>query len=134
MKTVANLPRVGSAVILQIGGKVLLGLRNKESEKGKWVLPGGGIKPFESVKEAARRELQEETGLDIEVGEQVGVYEIIAPPEEHRVIVYSLATMKDGDLRPSSDSSQVGFFSREELRNIEVTPLVRKVLEDIGWL
>lgn len=134
METVASLPRVGSAVILRIGDKILLGLRNKEPEKGKWVLPGGGIEPFESVREAAKRELMEETGLDIEVGEQVGVYEIIAPPGEHRVIVYSWATVKNGKLKPSSDSAEVRLFSKEELRVIEMTPLVRRVLKDTGWL
>lgn len=134
MKRSGSLPRLGSAVILRIGDKILLGLRNKEPENGKWVLPGGGVKPFESIKDALKRELREETGLNVEVGEPVGVYEIIVPPREHRVIVYSWATVKDGELRPSTDSSQVRFFSREELQHIEMTPLVRRVLKDIGWL
>lgn len=129
-----SLPRLGSAVIVNKEGKILLGMRNKEPENGKWVLPGGKVEPFESIKDAAKRELLEETGLDIEVGEQVGVYELIDPPGQHRVIVYSWATVKDGELRPSTDSSQARFFSREELGGVEVTSFVRRVLKDIGWL
>src|SRR4051812_43060202 len=48
-----TLPRVGSAVIVIDGESVLLGVRNKEPHRGKWVLPGGKIRPFESIDDAA---------------------------------------------------------------------------------
>src|SRR3954447_2705217 len=80
------LPRIGSAVIVLDGGSVLLGVRDKEPNRGKWVLPGGKVRPFESIDEAARREIREETGLEIAVERQLGVWEIIEPPAEHRVI------------------------------------------------
>ena len=133
-KHMSNFPRLGSAVLVQHNGRLLLCMRDKEPQKGKWVLPGGKVEPFESIAEAAKRELLEETGLVIEVGKLVGVYEIIAPPDEHRVIVYSWGSVKAGELRPSSDSTQVRFFLKEDLWNIEMTPLVGKVLKDTGWL
>lgn len=128
------LPRLGSAAIVEKDGRVLLGVRNKEPESGKWVLPGGKVEPFESFEDAVKRELLEETGLEIDVGEQLGVYEIIAPPDEHRVIVYSRAMVKSGELRSASDSSNVRFFSKDELAGLNVTPFVRRVLRDAGWL
>ena len=134
MKSNGSLPRLGSAAILEKDGRILLGKRNKNPENGKWVLPGGGVKPFESIRDALKRELLEETGLLVEVGEPVGVYELISPPGEHRVIVYSRARVRSGDLKPASDSSEVGFYSKADLRHLEVTPFVKRVLEDNGWL
>lgn len=80
------------------------------------------------------REVLEETGLIIEVGEQIGVYEIIDPGREHRLIVYSWASVKGGELKPSSDTAQLGFFSKEDLPHLDMTDLTKQVLQDIGWL
>ncbi len=122
------LPRIGSAVIVIDGESVLLGVRNKDPHRGKWVLPGGKVRPFESIDEAARREIREETGLEIEVEGQLGVWEIIEPPAEHRVIVYSIARLVGGTLKASSDLSDVRFWNIAELDTVDLTPTVRNVL------
>ena len=129
------LPRVGSAVIVRDeANRILLGKRNKDPQRGSWILPGGKIKAFESIAEAAMRELQEETGLDIEVQGQFRVYEVINPPDEHRIIIYSLARMRGGSLRAADDVSEVKFVSFDELGALPLTPLVREVLRDAGYL
>lgn len=129
------LPRVGSAVIVSDeANRILLGKRNKDPQRGSWILPGGKIKAFESIAQAAVRELEEETGLDIEVQEQFRVYEVINPPDEHRIIIYSLARMRGGSLRAADDISEVKFVSLDELGALPLTPLVRKVLQDAGYL
>lgn len=128
------LPRVGSAVLVVDGDRILLGRRNKEPNRGKWVIPGGGVEPFESVSEAARRELWEETGLSIEVDDQVGIFEIINPPDEHRLIVYSTARPIAGELRPSSDLSEVRYVAKTDLPHLDLSPIVRRVLRKLGWL
>ena len=127
-------PRIGSAAIVIKDNKILLGIRAKEPNKGKWVLPGGKIKLFESIKEAIFRELLEETGLHCEIGKQIGVYEIIDNPNEHRIIIYNWASPIGGSLKPSSDISELNFFSKSELTELGLTPIVKKVLQDIGWL
>lgn len=134
MSQVDYLPRLGSAVIIKKDGKILLGRRNKEPENGKWVLPGGKVEKFETIKDAAKRELLEEAGIEVEVGEPIGVYEIISPPKEHRIIVYSWATVKSGNLKPSTDTSELRFFSKDEVKDIELTDLVKKVLQDVAFL
>jgi ADP-ribose pyrophosphatase YjhB (NUDIX family) len=123
------LPRIGSAVIVIDGDAVLLGVRNKEPHRGKWVLPGGKVRPFESIDDAARREIREETGLEIDVKGQLGVWEIIEPPSEHRVIVYSLAHRTGGRLKASSDLSDVRFWNIDDLDSVDLTPTVRSVLQ-----
>jgi 8-oxo-dGTP diphosphatase len=125
-------PRVGSAVVVLERGRVLLGVRAKEPNKGKWVLPGGKVNPYESIEHAAIREAFEETGLHVRIDGQLGVWEIIDPPE-HRVIVYSAATPLGGTLSASSDLDEVRFYHREELADLDISEIVRSVLDSVNW-
>lgn len=126
-----GLPRVGSALIVtDEANRILLGKRNKDPQRGKWVLPGGKVHAFESIADAATRELKEETGLTVEVQHQFRVYELINAPHEHRIIIYSWARVVEGDLRASDDISEVKFVSLEELGDLPLTPLVEEVLAD----
>jgi len=130
-----TLPRVGSALIVRDeANRILLGKRNKDPLRGSWVLPGGKIRAFESIAQAAARELEEETGLKVEVQRQFGVYEVINPPDEHRIIIYSWARVLGGTPKASDDLAEVRFASLRELGDLPTTPLVRKVLEDAGFL
>ena len=128
-----GLPRVGSALsVRDEANRILLGKRNKDPQRGNWVLPGGKIHAFESIADAAARELEEETGLKVEVQHQFRVYEVINAPQEHRIIIYSWAKVVGGDLRASDDISEVKFVSPRELGDLPLTPLVREVLADIA--
>lgn len=130
-----NLPRIGSALLVRDeANKILLGLRNKDPQRGCWVIPGGKIHAFESIAQAAAREIEEETGLKVNVGDQFGVYEIINPPHEHRIVIYSWGTVVEGAPKASDDLSEVRFFSIEELGDTPMTPLVRRVMADAGLL
>lgn len=129
------LPRVGSALLVRDElNRVLLGKRNKDPQRGSWVIPGGKIHPFETIAQAATRELAEETGLIVEVQRQFAVYEIVNPPQEHRIVVYSWGKAVGGTPRASDDISELKFFTLSELQGLETTPLVRKVLQDVGFI
>jgi len=114
--------------------RILLGQRNRDPQRGSWVIPGGKIHAFERIAEAAARELQEETGLAVEVGRQFRVYEIVNPPNEHRIVIYSWAKVIGGTPKASDDLSAIRFFALEELAEVCMTPLVRRVLEDAELL
>jgi 8-oxo-dGTP diphosphatase len=130
-----NLPRIGSALLVRDEvNRILLGKRNKDPQRGSWVIPGGKIHAFESIAEAAARELQEETGLVVEVGDHFNVYEIINPPNEHRIVIYSWGKVVGGEAKASDDISELRFFELDELGEVPVTPLVRRVLVDAGFL
>ncbi|PYU33169.1 MAG: hypothetical protein DMG28_09060 [Acidobacteria bacterium] len=130
-----TLPRIGSALLVRDeANRILLGQRSKDPQKGSWVIPGGKIHAFERIAEAAAREIEEETGLTVEVGDQFGVYEIINPPNEHRIVIYSWGKVTEGTPKASDDLSEARFFSVEELGDVPLTPLVRRVLEDAGLL
>jgi 8-oxo-dGTP diphosphatase len=128
-----SLPRIGSALLVRDdANRILLGQRNKDPQRGSWVIPGGKIHAFEKIADAAARELQEETGLKVEVGKQFRAYEIVNRPNEHRIVIYSWAKVVGGTLKASDDLSEVRFFTVAELSNISLTPLVQTVLEDAG--
>jgi ADP-ribose pyrophosphatase YjhB (NUDIX family) len=132
--TSARAPRLGSAVIVVSDGRVLLGRRAKDPNRGKWVVPGGGVRPFESIAEAGRRELLEETGLEIEVDGVVAVREIINEPDEHRLIVFSAGRPVGGRIHPASDLDDVRFFSQAEIQELAISAVVRSVLDEQGWV
>lgn len=126
-------PRLGSAVLVIDDDRLLLGVRGKEPNRGKWVLPGGKVEPFESIADAARREIREETGLEILVERQVDLVEIIEPPDEHRVIVFSQARLTGGTICASDDLDQVRFWGRGEIEKLDVSEAIRPVLNRLGW-
>jgi 8-oxo-dGTP diphosphatase len=126
-------PRVGCAIILKDSGdRVLLGRRAKEPYFGAWVLPGGGVDPFESYSDTAVREAKEELGVDIKVEGLFDVVEIINPPSEHRIVIYVNCRQLSGSIRPSSDISEARYFDKSEawaiVRNGLTTPTVRSIL------
>lgn len=129
-----TMPRIGSAVVVRQGNTLLLARRAKDPNRGKWIFPGGKIEPFESIQQAAEREILEETGLRVEVGDQIGAFEIIRPPEEHRVIIYSWAYPLAGVPRAASDVSELRFCSRAELSQLDLSDVVARVTQSIGWL
>src|SRR5262245_4191522 len=70
-----------SAIILGPKGVLL----QRRSDNGLWGLPGGGVEPGESVRDAVAREVWEETGLRVEPLRVIGVY---SSPEHHQIITY----------------------------------------------
>jgi ADP-ribose pyrophosphatase YjhB (NUDIX family) len=127
-------PRTGSAVVVRRGDAILVGRRAKKPNEGKWVFPGGRIEPFESIASAAERELWEEAGLRIAVEQQIGAFEIIEPPDEHRIIIYSWATPLGEGLHPASDISELRYCTRDQLAKLDLSDIVRRVASTIGWL
>ncbi len=67
-------PKVVAVVLVEYEGRLLLGRRNIDPGKGLWSFSGGYVNRGEKVEAAALREVKEETNLDIELGELLGVY------------------------------------------------------------
>lgn len=122
--------RAGVAVVIRDKqGRILL---EKRSDNGMWGIPGGGIEPGESVREAALREIKEETGLDVEITRLIGVY---SEPTEQRIVTYpdngDVCHLVDiilegkwisGSLTRSKESEELRFFSLQALPEDIVPP------------
>src|SRR5881392_3756536 len=122
-------PRLGCAGLIRRGDQVLLGKRNKEPNRGLWVLPGGGVEFCETFAQTLERELLEEAGIQVEVRNIFKTYELINPPNEHRVIIYLIADHRSGEPVPSSDLSEVRFFRSDELRELNEQGLISPFVE-----
>jgi 8-oxo-dGTP diphosphatase len=78
-------PIVGVGAVIVDDGKVLLVKRKYEPLKGHWSLPGGMVEIGEPLESALTREMQEETGLAVDVGPVIEVFDRIMRDEERRV-------------------------------------------------
>jgi len=80
----ADVPCVGG-IVTDADGRLLLIRRRHEPGAGRWSLPGGRVEPGETAAEATAREVAEETGLRVEVGDEVG--SVRRPAPDGRVFV-----------------------------------------------
>ncbi len=100
--------------------RVLLIRRGQPPLLGEWSLPGGVLECGETLREAVAREAREETGLLVETGEMLGVYERVIRDDEkrvryHYVLIDFLCRAVAGDLKAGSDAADVRWFTRDEL-------------------
>ncbi len=98
--------------------KIMLIQRGVEPFKGEWALPGGFVKPEESLEEAALRELKEETGVEEIFLEQLYTFGDPKRDPRDRVITvayYALINLADHPLNAQTDADDVAWYSLEEL-------------------
>ena len=115
-----EIPFVGVGAIIIQDTRVLLVKRAHPPIQGQWSIPGGVLEVGELVREAAIREAREETGLIVEPGELLGVYDRILRNTEqrvqyHYVLIDFLCRSVGGELQAADDAAEVGWFTREEL-------------------
>jgi 8-oxo-dGTP diphosphatase len=113
-------PLVGIGAVIVQDNRVLLIRRGQAPLLGEWSLPGGVVECGETLREATIREAREETGLIVETGEMVGVYERVIRSDDgrvryHYVLIDFLCRPVAGDMNPGSDASDAGWFTPEEL-------------------
>ena len=119
-------PILGVGAIIEDGGSVLLVERGQEPLKGVWSLPGGCVEVGEPLKEAIRREVREETGLEVDPVSVAEVFERIMPDadgrtEYHYVLIDYFCKVTGGELRAASDASRAVWVPREELAAYRIT-------------
>lgn len=98
--------------------KVLTIQRDLEPFRGRWALPGGFVRVDETLEEAARRELEEETGLSKVFLEQLYTFgEVERDPRERVVTVayYALVKLSDHRVHAATDASEAAWFAVEDL-------------------
>ena len=130
--------RVNAAVLLRDPqGRILL---EKRADCGMWGVPGGRVEPGESIADAARREIREETGLDIRV---IGLRAVYSGPED-RIVTFADAVVQvidvvvdgevvSGDFVLSAESQAMEFFALSALPPASaIIPPARRLLEDLA--
>jgi ADP-ribose pyrophosphatase YjhB (NUDIX family) len=118
-------PLIGVGSIIIENDKVVLVKRAHPPIQGQWSIPGGVLEVGELVREAASREAQEETGLIVEPGELLGVFDrVLRDPDNrvqyHYVLIDFLCRRIGGELLAASDASEVRWFTRAELTSLNL--------------
>lgn len=113
-------PGVGAAAVVRDAeGRVLLVRRAEGATRaGLWSVPAGFVDVGEDVRAAARRELEEETGLVAEIGAVLQVASNFHDPAKPTVGVWFAATVVGGALCPGDDADAAGFFALEDLPDL----------------
>lgn len=114
--------------------RVLLTRRRFEPLAGRWSLPGGAVEVGETLQEALARELLEETGLVVDVGPVVDVFDRITRDADgrvvyHYVLVDFVCRIAGGQLRPGSDVSEARLADPADLGPFDLTSKTRDVIE-----
>ena len=107
-----------AAIVVDERGRVLLARRAYDPDAGKWDTPGGFLDEGEDPREAIRRELREETGLEVEPGRFLGAFvdDYGEGPDAGSVLnlVWD-AKVVSGEMEPDDDVSELRWFAPDEL-------------------
>ena len=130
-------PMVGVGVLIRDGDLYLLIKRAAEPDAGLWSIPGGLVELGERAVEAAVREAKEETGLDVEIEEVLGVVDKIIRDEDsrikfHFIIVDYVASPKGGSLTASSDALDARWVKVDEFPAYDLSPTLVELLKRVN--
>ena len=121
-------PKLAVAVLIARDGRVLLGRRGPGTrEPGKWSFPAGFVERGERVEHAAAREAREETGLEVAVGDLIGLFS----SDGETVVLAVYAATATGEPEAGDDLTEVGWFSVSELPELAF-PRDRRIMD--VWL
>jgi 8-oxo-dGTP diphosphatase len=122
---------VGAAVVR--GVRVLVVQRGREPSLGRWTLPGGAVDLGERLRDAAAREVREECGIEIDVGDVVAVLDNIVRDEDgavryHYAIVDFCARYLGGELSPNDELTGAAWITPAQFDEYEVAPKAQAAL------
>ena len=114
--------------------KVLL---TKRADNGLWCVPGGRMESGESAEECCQREVFEETGLEVRPKRLIGVYsnrdQLVIYPDGNKVQIVVLsfeAEIIGGKSGLSAETTDIGFFTLEEMENMPIHGRHKERVED----
>jgi 8-oxo-dGTP diphosphatase len=126
-------PVVGVGAVVVRDGRALIVRRAHEPRKGEWSLPGGMLDLGESLGDAARREVKEETGLDVQLGPIIETFDRVHRDAEgriryHFVIVDFVCWPDGGEAIAGSDAEAVAWVTAGEIDAYGVNAHAKEVI------
>lgn len=126
-------PVVGVGAVIVRDGKALIVKRAHEPRKGEWSLPGGHLDLGESLEDAVRREVKEETGLDVTLGPVIETFDRVHRDADgrvryHFVIIDYICWSDAGEAVAGSDAEAVAWVTADEIERYGINPHAAEVL------
>jgi 8-oxo-dGTP diphosphatase len=127
-------PIIGVGAVIVERGRVLLVRRDTEPLRGEWSVPGGMLELGEKLRDGVRREVQEETGIEVETGDVLDVFDSIftdtlGRTQYHYVLIDYLCRPLGGEPRAGSDVSDVRWVSAEALPAMGLRASIEQVVQ-----
>jgi len=127
-------PLIGVGALIFRRSRILMAQRGKQPLKGAWSLPGGALEIGESLDAAVRREVREETGLEVKPVKVFEIFERIirdtrGAAEYHYVLIDYICRVNGGDLRAGDDVCRVEWVRERDLAELEITEGTLAVIE-----
>ncbi|GAB89448.1 NUDIX domain-containing protein [Gordonia rhizosphera] len=113
--------RAVGAIIRDKQGRFLLVQRRNEPQAGRWTVPGGKVEPGETLAEAVIREVWEETGLVVEVGERAWVVDIPTGHGDVFEVHDYYASVRSGRLAAGTDAADARWYAAADLSDVDTT-------------
>jgi ADP-ribose pyrophosphatase len=118
-------PQVATGAVVIKNDKVLLVKRKNSPSKNRWAIPGGRVMAGERLHTAVKRELKEETGVEVDVGDEIHVFDVIERNAEDQVLVHYViidfeAFYRSGELRPGDDALDARWIGSDEIEQLDV--------------
>jgi len=129
-------PIPGVAAVTINKGKVLLVIRGKSPNLGKWGIPGGVVEVGETVEEAVVREVYEETNIVVKPIKLITIFDSIGRDSEgkvriHYVLLEYLCEYVSGEVKAASDAPDAKWFALNEMDSINMMENTRKFVKQV---
>ena len=126
-------PIIGVGGVVVSHGRALLVRRATEPLKGEWSVPGGVLELGEKLRDGVRREVLEETGLEVEPLQVLEVFDSIFNDEQgrtqyHYVLIDYLCSVISGEACAGSDVSEVRWVTEDELAALGLRESIERVV------
>ena len=126
-------PLIGVGAIIVEGQRVVLVKRGHPPLAGEWSIPGGVLEVGETLREAAKREALEETGLVVEPIDLLGVFDRVLRDEAgrtqyHYVLIDFLCRRVAGELEGAGDADEARWFSGDEVGRLSLAKDTAEVI------
>jgi ADP-ribose pyrophosphatase YjhB (NUDIX family) len=127
-------PTVAVGAVVVNDGALLMVQRGKDPGKGLWSIPGGRVETGELLADALKREVLEETGISIEVGQLAGILEV--PGAELHYVILDYFTTPVGDTEPTAagDAADARWVPLDDVVALDCTPRFIETMKAWGVL